>query len=58
MSSFGTVRSLLEILRTEAATAAQPQFVGPAAALRRSVRGVSTDTRYLKKGDAFVALAG
>lgn len=64
MSSFGTVRSLLEILCAEAATvaaittAAQPQFVGPAAALRRSVRGVSTDTRSLKKGDAFVALAG
>jgi len=60
MIPFGTVRGLLETLRAEAATeaAAQPQFVGPAAALRRSVRGVSTDTRSLKKGDAFVALAG
>ena len=60
MSLFGTVRNLLNILCAEAATeaAAQPQFVGPTAALRRSVRGVSTDTRSLKKGDAFVALAG
>lgn len=60
MNVFGTVRGLLETLCAEATaeSAVQPQFVGATAALRRSVRGVSTDTRSLKKGDAFIALTG
>lgn len=60
MSLFNTVRGLLEILCAEAVTesAVQPQFIGAITALRRNVRGVSTDTRSLKKGDAFVALTG
>lgn len=46
-----TVRDLLRILPHEA-------FTGPASAARRAVRGCSTDSRSLKKGEVFIALTG
>lgn len=47
-----TVRDLLEVLGDDA------RFIGTAPALRRTVRGFSTDSRSLNKGEAFIALAG
>ena len=45
-----TVQHLLDIMNGE--------FVGSPASRRRSVKGVSTDTRSLKKGEVFVAVKG
>lgn len=49
--SIGTLRDLLSILPHDT-------FTGTAATARRTVRGYSTDSRSLKKGEVFIALTG
>lgn len=49
--SMATIRDLLTILPYNT-------FTGAAAVARRAIKGYSTDSRSLKKGDVFIALVG